>query len=83
MNNCIRVQPQSFNPDSYKIESSVEFKNEKGVLAEKTCPVINFIRYKFTDNKDLTKDAECEKLRREIGLVENVEFREKVSLQSS
>lgn len=52
------MQPQAFNPDSYKIEPSVEFKTEKGVVTEKTCPITNFIRHKFVDYKGSEKDAE-------------------------
>lgn len=50
--NCIRVQPQSFDADGYKIEPTVEFKTEKGVLTEKTCPVTNFIRHQFVKGTD-------------------------------
>jgi hypothetical protein len=55
----------------------VEFKTEKGVLTEKTCPVINFIRYKFADSGE--KDQETDRLVNEIGLESVKGFEGKVS----
>lgn len=65
LQNCIRVQQMAFEPSTYSIEPTVQFKTEKGVLTEKNCPVTNFIRYKFVDGTD----AETEKLTNEVGLV--------------
>ena len=52
LQSCIRIQPQAFSAETYKIEPSVEFKTEKGVLTTKTCPVVNFIRHKYINGKD-------------------------------
>ena len=49
INSCIRLQPKGFNPDSYFVEDDVVFKDEKGILQTKTCPVTSFIRWRYTD----------------------------------
>lgn len=47
------------------------------MLTEKTCPVINFIRYKFAESGD--KDQETDKLVNKIGLETVSGFEGKVS----
>ena len=68
LTNCIRVQPEGFENDQYKIEPIVQFKTEKGVAVQKTCPVSNFIRWKY-EEKSKKNDAEAKKLG-QVGLVD-------------
>lgn len=74
LSNCIRVQPVAFNPDSYKVESNVSFKDEKGILNTKQCALTNFIRWRYakdvqeTGGKASGDTSEQHKLETQIGL---------------
>ena len=65
----------------YRIEPIVEFKTEKGILTQKTCPVTNFIRHKFVESNQ--RDTEAASLESLIGLVSTGEPKQKVSLISA
>lgn len=75
------MQPQAFSSADYKIEPIVEFKTEKGILTQKTCPVTNFIRHKFVESSEIDKEAVS--LESLIGLVSTGEPKQKVSLISA
>ena len=82
LSNCIRVQPNAFDPKTYQVESNLNYKDEKGIMLVKTCPVTNFIRWRYTEKKDTkaVDDIEKIKLIKQVGL----NFKEtapKVSLQ--
>ena len=48
----------------------MSFKDEKGILVSKQCPVANFIRWRYVENKNnAKKDKEQDKLNRQVGLV--------------
>jgi hypothetical protein len=47
LKNNVRLQPVAFNEQSYKVESSVSYKDEKGVLNTKNSAVTNFIRWRY------------------------------------
>ena len=51
LNSCIRVQPKCFDPKTYFVEDNVNFKDEKGILQTKTCPVTSFIRWRYARNE--------------------------------
>ena len=78
LSNGIRVQPKRFDPKEYKVEENVSFKDEKGILVNKQCPVANFIRWRYVENRNnAKKDKEQDKLNRQVGLV--VKENQKVS----
>mmetsp|Transcript_21268 Transcript_21268/g.28506 ORF Transcript_21268/g.28506 Transcript_21268/m.28506 type:complete len:120 (+) Transcript_21268:2017-2376(+) len=52
LQNSIRVQPSSFNEQAYKVESNVNYKDEKGILNTKRCAVTNFIRWRYAPKTD-------------------------------
>ena len=72
LSNSIRLQPVAFNEQTYKVEASVNYKDEKGVLQTKQCAVSNFIRWRATKNdaSGLANHevSEREKLDSQLGL---------------
>ena len=82
LQNCIRVQPEGFSESTYQVEDSVRYKDEKGIEIEKSCPISNFIRWRYVEEKldpqtgkpsRATRGAvadtiEKEKLTRQVGL---------------
>ena len=55
LNNSIRVQPAAFNEQAYRVEPSVSYKDEKGILNTKHCAVTNFIRWRYASDADSGK----------------------------
>ena len=49
LSNCIRIQPVGFEAKEYQVEENVTFKDEKGIMVNKQCPVTNFIRWRYSD----------------------------------
>ena len=49
LSNGIRIQPVGFEAEKYKVEENVMFKDEKGIVVNKQCPVTNFIRWRYSD----------------------------------
>jgi hypothetical protein len=76
LSNSIRLQPVCFNQEKYEVEPNVSFKDEKGILNTKQCPVANFIRWRYTPGTVAKKPvkesesatAERHKMERQIGL---------------
>ena len=69
LTNCIRVQPAVFDPREYKVENNVTFKDEKGIVTNKQCPVTNFIRWRYNDIiDDRVVDLEREKFMQQVGM---------------
>ena len=69
LSNGIRVQAKRFDAKEYKVEENVSFKDEKGIVVNKQCPVANFIRWRYNEGTDNAKgDKEREKLNRQVGL---------------
>ena len=85
LSNCIRLQPIAFNEDTYKVESNVSFKDEKGILNTKRCNLANFIRWRYAKNSAAAKptkeeEKEMHKLETQVGLESKIT--PKVSLLS-
>ena len=69
LSNGIRVQTKRFDPKDYKVEENVSFKDEKGIVVNKQCPVANFIRWRYNEKSNNPKgDKEQDKLNRQVGL---------------
>ena len=82
LTNCIRVQPAVFESKDYKVEDNVKFKDEKGIVTNKQCPVTNFIRWRYNDAQDDTVvDLEREKMMQQVGM--NHKENKKVSKSES
>ena len=62
VNNCIRVQPKCFDQSSYTIEDNVTYKDEKGILQTKTCPITSFIRWRYSTADTTESNVETAKL---------------------
>ena len=56
VNNCIRVQQTGFDPTRYAVEKEVHYLDDKNIRQHKTCPVTNFIRWRYQEEP--VKDVE-------------------------
>lgn len=51
MGNLARIQPKSFNKETYKIEEAIKIKDQKGEEFEKKIPLVNYLRWRYNENE--------------------------------
>jgi hypothetical protein len=52
MGNLARIQPKSFKKDTYKPEEAIKIKDQKGEEFEKKIPLMNYFRWKYSENDE-------------------------------
>jgi ribosomal protein S19 len=58
MANLARVQPKVFNIENYNIEEAVKIKDQKGEEFEKKIPLLNYIRWRYSEENEIEDDEE-------------------------
>ncbi|CAI2364808.1 unnamed protein product [Moneuplotes crassus] len=50
MPNIAKIQSQPFDPENYQPEKAIQYKNEHGLIKEKSFNLLNVIRWRYTDS---------------------------------
>ena len=51
MGNLARIQPKAFKKDTYKLEEALKIIDQKGEEFEKKIPLMNYIRWRYSENE--------------------------------